>query len=195
METRKANVIFGKAGGNASRNSYTCKISLPKTWVDRMGLNPERREIGLAFDGDRITIERPEQSPIKHTLLASNQKIRRFALLWMQMYKNHKSIPGYYFDDSAFVGEGLADLGFEMDCGKSINEAFPSCHISDYMTWKRIVNQIDSVQLLGDTIFSQWRYWNHWSMSPMEEEDYQWFVLAFSRLAELTGNRSSIPKF
>ena len=40
METRKANMIFGKAGGNASRNAYTCKVSVPKTWVDRMGLSP-----------------------------------------------------------------------------------------------------------------------------------------------------------
>nr|DAI43664.1 MAG TPA: Transition state regulatory protein abrB HOMODIMER BIOINFORMATICS [Caudoviricetes sp.] len=51
--------MFGKVGGNASRNSYTCRISLPKTWVDRMGLNPERREVQIAFDGDRITIQQP----------------------------------------------------------------------------------------------------------------------------------------
>ena len=65
MEVRKANVMFGKAGGNASCNSYTCRMSLPKTWVDRMGLNPERREVQIAFDGDRITIQQPEGSPIK----------------------------------------------------------------------------------------------------------------------------------
>lgn len=186
MEQRKANVIFGKAGGNASKNSYTCKISLPKTWIDCMGINLEQREVELAFDGDRITIERPEQSPIKHILLASNQKIRHFALLWMQMYKNHASTPSYYFEDTAFVGEGLADLGFEMDCGKSFNAAFPNHNLGDYGTWKRGVNQTDSVQLLGNAIFSQWRYWNHWSNSPMEETDFEWFVIAFSRLAELT---------
>ena len=185
METRKANMIFGKAGGNASRNAYTCKVSVPKTWVDRMGLTPEQREIELAFDGDRITIDRPEHSPVKHTPLASNQKIRRFALLWMQMYKNHTSTPGYFFEDVSFVGEGLADLGFEMDCGESFKTAFPNCNLGDCEAWKRIVNQIDSVQLLGDAIFSQWRYWNHWSNAPMEEADFEWFALAFSRLAEL----------
>lgn len=185
METRKGNMIFGKAGGNASRNSYTCKVSVPKTWVDRMGLTPEQREIELAFDGDRITIEKPEHSPVKHTPLASNQKIRRFALLWMQMYKNHASTPGYFFEDVSFVGEGLADLGFEMDCGESFKTAFPNCNLGDCEAWKRIVNQIDSVQLLGDAIFSQWRYWNHWSNTPMEEADFEWFVIAFSRLAEL----------
>ena len=81
MERRNANMIFGKAGGNASRNSYTCKLSIPKAWVDRMGLNPEQREVELAFDGDRITVERPNGSPIKRAALANNYKIHRFALL------------------------------------------------------------------------------------------------------------------
>ena len=85
MEKRNANVMFGKAGGNASKNAYTCRISLPKTWLDRMGLNPERREVELAFDGDRITVERLTGSPIKKVPLA-NKKIFR---LWeMQSFHN-----------------------------------------------------------------------------------------------------------
>ncbi len=184
MEKRNANVIFGKAGGNASKNSYTCKISLPKTWIDRMGLNPEQREVRLDFDGDRITIERTELSPIKHTVLASKQKIRRFALIWEQMYKNHASIPGNFFEDVVFVGEGLADLGFEMDCGESLKRVFPNCNLGDYGALQRVIDQLD-IQTLGNAIFSQWRYWNHWSMARMEEQDFQWFVLAYSRLAEL----------
>lgn len=186
MERRNANMIFGKAGGNASRNSYTCKLSIPKAWVDRMGLNPEQREVAIAFDGDRITIDRPEGSSVKHVPLANKEKIRRFVLVWEQMYKNHSTIPGTYFEDMAFVGEGLADLGFVMDCGESFKTAFPNLNLGDYESWKRVVNQIDSVELLGNAIFSQWRYWNHWSMTPMEEADFEWFVLAFGRLAELT---------
>lgn len=186
METRKANMIFGKAGGNASKSAYTCKLSIPKAWVDRMGLNPERREVELAFDGDRITAERPGNSPIKNTPLASKRKIRHFALIWMQMYKNHASIPGYFFEAIDFVGEGLADLGFEMDCGESFKAAFPNLHSGEYEAWKRIINQIEDVRLLGNTIFSEWRYWNHWSEGSMEEADYEWFAHAFSRLAELT---------
>lgn len=185
MEKRNANVMFAKAGGNASRNAYTCRISLPKTWVDRMGLNPERREVEIAFDGDRITIDRQEGSPVKRIPLANKHKIRCFALVWAQMYKNHATTPGAYFEVNEFMGEGLADLGFVMDCGESFNDAFPNCHLGDYEAWERVVNQIEDVQLLGNTIFSQWRYWNHWSMAPMEEADYQWFVIAFSRLAEL----------
>lgn len=187
MESRKANVIFGKAGGNASRNSYTCKLSISKVWVDRMGLTPEHREVELAFDGDKITVERPQNSPVKHTPLASNRKIRRFALIWQQMYQNHASIPYNFFDDIEFLAEGLSDLGFVMDCGESMKKLFPNLNIGELDVWKRILPQIDDIQILGNAIYSQWRYWNHWSMSPMQEDDdYQWFVLAFARLAELT---------
>jgi len=186
MEKRNANVIFGKAGGNASRNSYTCKISLPKTWVDRMGLNPERREVQLVFDGDNITLQRIEGSPVKQVPLADKRKIRRFALIWEHMYKNHTSIPGTFFEDVEFMGKGLADLGFNMDCGESIERMFPGNNIfRDNAALQRIINQLD-IQTLGDAIFSQWRYWNHWSNAPMEEADFQWFVITLSRLAELT---------
>ena len=185
MEKRNVNVIFGKAGGNASRNSYTCKISLPKTWVDRMGLNPERREVQLVFDGDNITLQRIEGSPVKQVPLADKRKIRRFALIWLQMYRNHATVPFAFFEDVEFMGEGLADLGFNMDCGKSLEKMFPGNNIfRDNAALQRIINQLD-IQTLGNAIFSQWRYWNHWSNAPMEEADFQWFVIALSRLAEL----------
>lgn len=186
MEERNANVIFGKAGGNASKNSYTCKLSIPKTWVDRMGVRPDSREVTLCFDGDTLTVRRPDMANIKRAPLANKQKIRRFALVWQQMYLNHKTTPFFFFEDTSFVGDGMADLGFEMDCGKSLEEAFPGTRaFQDNAALERIIKQID-LQTLGNAIFSQWRYWNHWSMSPMKEENFQWFVIAFSRLAELT---------
>lgn len=185
MEIRKANVMFGKAGGNASRNSYTSRISLPKTWVDRMGLNPERREVQIAFDGDKITIQQPEGSPIKQAPLADNKRIRAFALVWEQMYRNHANIPFGFFEDMAFIGFGLADLGFVMDCGETMKRAFSGVDVfKDNEALKRIMDQVD-LQTLGNAIFSQWRYWNHWSMGRMEESDFEWFVIAYSRLAEL----------
>lgn len=177
-------IQLAKAGGNASPNSYGCKLSLPKTWVDNMGITPEQREVTLAFDGDRITVERPKESSIKRIPLASPKRIYCFALLWAQLYKAHSSIPGSFFEDVLFVGEGLADLGFEMDCGKSYCDAFSETAIPDCEKLQRQLPNMD-IQTLGNLIFSQWRYWNHWSMGRMEEKDYQWFVLAFTRLADL----------
>lgn len=187
MEKRNANVMFGKAGGNASKNAYTCRISLPKTWLDRMGVSIDKREVTLSLDDDRIIIEKSDRTGIKKVPLANKKKIRCFALVWQQMYKNHASIPGSFFDDVEFVGEGLANLGFEMDAGESLKRAFPGVDaFQDNAALQRIIEQLD-IQTLGNAIFSQWRYWNHWSdYNYMEEPDYEWFVIAFSRLAELT---------
>lgn len=150
-----------------------------------MGLNPDSREVTISFDGDEIKVRRPEMSPMKRAPLASRERIRRFALVWAQMYANHRTTPFYFFEDNAFVGDGMADLGFEMDCGNSLEAAFPNSNaLNDNAALKRIIGKVD-LQTLGNAIFSQWRWWNHWSMAPMNDEDFQWFVIAFSRLAEL----------
>ena len=185
MEERDARIIFGKAGGNASRNAYTCKASLPKRWVDSMGINPDKRDITLSFDGDTIRINRRTGSPIKTVPIAENKKIKRFAMIWAQLYRNHKNVPFDLFENIEFLGEGLADLGFIMDCGDSFKKKFPD--LNSFQNITEFQNSLDRIDLvtLGNTIFSQWRYWNHWANSPMIEEDYDWFVIAFSRLAEL----------
>lgn len=58
MEERKAKIIFTKAGGNASKNAYNCKISLPKKWIDAMKVTPDRRAVKVTFDGVEISITR-----------------------------------------------------------------------------------------------------------------------------------------
>ncbi|MCC8077588.1 MAG: hypothetical protein LIO60_04460 [Oscillospiraceae bacterium] len=185
MEERNINVIYGKAGGNASRNSYTCKVSLPKTWLDRMGVTLEHRGMTLSFDEKRIILERADGQGMKQVPLANKKEIRRFALVWREMYKNHATIPGYFFEDIDFMGKGLSDLGFIMDCGESVKRVFPGVNVfGDNEALQRIINEFD-IQLLGNAIYSQWRYFNHWAMAPMNEDDYQWFVITLSRLAEL----------
>lgn len=58
METRKANIIFAKAGGNASKNSYNTKVSIPKKWVDALGVTRDCRDVLLEFDGQRIIVRK-----------------------------------------------------------------------------------------------------------------------------------------
>ena len=58
MQKRKMKVIFNKAGGNASKKSYGAKISLPKVWIDEMGVTPEDREVLLGFSDAKIIIEK-----------------------------------------------------------------------------------------------------------------------------------------
>lgn len=61
-EKRKMKVIFNKAGGNAGRTSVGTRISLPKTWIDKMNITPEEREVLLSFKNKKITIEKIERS-------------------------------------------------------------------------------------------------------------------------------------
>lgn len=49
-------IMFSKAGGNASKNAYTCRTSIPKKWLDEMGITPDERDIILEFHGDRIVL-------------------------------------------------------------------------------------------------------------------------------------------
>lgn len=118
--------------------------------------------------------------------LADSFEIRETALFWANMYKHHNTITFLNFRDNLVLGFTLKDLGFVMDCGKSYCDHFGEMEIPDLVTLRKFLPEM-SVEILGDLIYSQWRYWNHWSdYDPMNEDDFQWFVEAFERLAELT---------
>lgn len=183
MQERKGKIDFRTANNGAE----FCRSSLPHSWVVQMGADAEHNDTEMSFDGDVITIQRPQPPQIKHAPLASNKRIHVFAQVWEQMYRNYRNIPGAFFENIEFVGEGLADLGFEMDCGKSFDEAYPETGWSNGTeSFREIVKIVTDTKLLGDAIFSQWRWWNHWANAPMKDDDYEWFILAFGRLAELT---------
>ncbi len=57
-EKRDANMIIAKAGGNASRNAYNCKVSIPKVWADKLGVSPENKTLSLEFNGSSIIIKK-----------------------------------------------------------------------------------------------------------------------------------------
>ena len=97
---------------------------------------------------------------------------------------NYHNLPHFIFEDC--LGEEMHELGFVMDCGKPIAAAFPeSGDLLDIKEFKEILPFID-IQTLGNAIFSNWRFWTHWTIAPMEERECQWFRMAFKRLAELT---------
>lgn len=57
-ETRFLKVMFNKAGGNASKNAISNKISLPTKWVSEMGMTKSNRTVRVTYDGERIIIEK-----------------------------------------------------------------------------------------------------------------------------------------
>ena len=58
MERRIAKVNISSAGGTASKGAKTCKVTLPTTWLDAMGVSEAQRELELSFDGRQITLSR-----------------------------------------------------------------------------------------------------------------------------------------
>ena len=59
MEKRTAKVNISAAGGTAAKGSRTCKVTLPTTWLEAMGIRESQRELELSFDGEQITLSHP----------------------------------------------------------------------------------------------------------------------------------------
>lgn len=57
-ENREFKIMFNKSGGTASKNSYSPKISIPKSWLDDMGITLDEREIIASYENKKITIEK-----------------------------------------------------------------------------------------------------------------------------------------
>lgn len=54
MEKRQINMMFQKGGSG----SVTTRLAIPKTWVDKMGVTQDEREVIVEFDGERITVRK-----------------------------------------------------------------------------------------------------------------------------------------
>lgn len=84
MERRIANLIIGKAGGTAGKDSKTYKVSLPSKWVTELGLTDTKMEI--AFDGERIII-----SPLlSFDDFSENKKALGHKLMMIEFYDKEK---------------------------------------------------------------------------------------------------------
>ena len=58
MEIRKAKVNISSAGGTASKGARTCKVTLPTSWMDEIGISMSQRTLELTFDGKQIILAR-----------------------------------------------------------------------------------------------------------------------------------------
>lgn len=58
----KRNVIFNKAGGNASKNAMTYKINIPADMIRELGVTEDDRSVILTCENGMLTIKKsPEQ--------------------------------------------------------------------------------------------------------------------------------------
>ena len=58
MKEIERNVMFAKAGGNASKNAYTCRIALPMGAIKALGVTPNERAVTLVIEENQIVIKK-----------------------------------------------------------------------------------------------------------------------------------------
>lgn len=74
MDKRKTKLIVNKSGGTASKGGKTYRVTIPNTWIEQLSLSESKRDINIAFDGDRIIIE-PEISMEEYALKHNGNKL------------------------------------------------------------------------------------------------------------------------
>lgn len=113
--------------------------------------------------------------------------IHEFAKKWCDKFRDPKINYTELVDH--FMADDCEALGFKMDRGRSFKERYGKA-VHDYEALDSIIDEIEDIQLLGSAIYSMWRYFNHWAYSGKEilsPASRAWFILALSRLANLTG--------
>lgn len=73
-------MIINKSGGTASSQGKTCRVTLPNSWTEQMGLDEKNREVELCFDGTKITVRK------KQTLLEYQTAHKHHRLLQLKFY-------------------------------------------------------------------------------------------------------------
>lgn len=111
---------------------------------------------------------------------ATKQDINRFAKKWLEKYQDKRTSENEL--EELFSRDCFA-LGFTMDCGESFIARYGNDAFQGTDGLKKMIGTVDNVELLASAIFSRWRYYTHWTCSPIDRE---WFVVALSRLKGIT---------
>lgn len=118
-------------------------------------------------------------------------ELHNFATEYLELYRKSES-------DERAVLTGFADrcfsLGIEMDCGNSLEAAYPGLSLQNLDYFKRIVKEIVDVDMLASAIFSKYRYITHWSYneSLTDEDNREWFIVAFEQLVKITNQEAQM---
>lgn len=117
--------------------------------------------------------------------MASKNEIHEFASRWLRKYCNPDSLE---CDVTALFADECRALGFVMDSGKSLDEAYENTSVfRDVSYLCGVIGRIDDDALLGSAIYSKWYVLTHG-----EREDLlylpnrNWFIVALSRLKTIT---------
>ena len=102
-------------------------------------------------------------------------KIHDFSKRWISKFQAQQ-----IYAVEELMGNECETLGFVMDCEKSFFEKYPDAFPDNLA---QFINDINDLQLLGNALYSQWRYYQHWTCAPW---NVQWFLTVLNRMAELS---------
>ena len=128
--------------------------------------------------------ELSELLEMPHSETPDNSAAHSFAVRFYDMFNVPKAD---YITLANALGKECDNLGFEMDVGESFIERYSKDAFHKADTLERIINDVDSIEILGNGIYSKWRYITHWAESSLlSEENKKWFLIALNKLAQLT---------
>ena len=118
--------------------------------------------------------------------LSINQFTEKYINFFEREYGSVES--KYQFFDVDEFPEDCKKLGFTMDCGHSFIEAYGDKAMWESRALMNVIDRIDNVQLIGNALFSHWRYYNHWaySITDANEDTKEWFLLMLRRLRTIS---------
>lgn len=62
MMERILKIIFNKSGGTSGKGGITTRLTIPKSWIDEMGITQEDRDVKASFENGKIIIEKVKPS-------------------------------------------------------------------------------------------------------------------------------------
>ena len=131
MDRRAAKMNISSAGGTASSGSKTCKVTLPTSWVEAMGIDRDHRELELAFDGQAITLSRRLGGPE----FAARQIAQGHEVRILRLYDGDTLCSMIYAD---FTGHILA---VENQSVPLVKTAFGSNPLPDWEDFQRFLEE------------------------------------------------------
>ena len=121
--------------------------------------------------------------------------IEAFSQKYIDYFINEfeRNSPSYYnlFESQEFP-DACRALGFDMDCGESFISKYGEEAWRSVEGLTTVIDKIDDIKLIGSALFSQWRYYNHWSYSDATDKDKEWFLMLLKRLRSLAITQNSV---
>ena len=96
--------------------------------------------------------------------MAEINKVNNFAMTWLNKFRDptisYKKLVSHNF------GEECSELGFQIYCGYTFFEKYKD--INKLESFKKILNGIKNIDLLGSAIYSKWSYFSTWTYDGSE---------------------------